>query len=189
MTIVASKYARRENDLYSTEPYPTLALNRRFPVKGMKIWEAAAGNHLMADVLRELGAKVVTSDIKTYDHRHDMLFNFLQSRPPIKLKPPRNLITNPPYGDRNEDAMLFAERALERCDGYVVLLLTAGFDSGSSRLHLFKNNPRFMAKIVLVDRISWTLDGETGTGDHAWFVWRPTGVKSKPPVILYEGRA
>jgi hypothetical protein len=190
MTIVPSKYARIENDLYQTEPYPTHALNRVFPVKKMKVWEAAAGNHLMADVLRELGAIVTTSDVKVYSRRHDMIFNFLQPRPPLKIKrPPRNLITNPPYGVQNEDAEIFAERALDRCDGFIALLLTAGFDSGSTRTHLFRDNPRFLAKIVLVDRISWTLDGKTGTGDHAWYCWRPKSEKQKPPVIYYEGRS
>ena len=33
------------------------------------------------------------------------------------------IITNPPYGRGNRDAVRFAERALERCPGLVALLL------------------------------------------------------------------
>lgn len=36
MTVVASNYARKENDLYQTEPWATEALIRRFPVSGLK---------------------------------------------------------------------------------------------------------------------------------------------------------
>jgi hypothetical protein len=57
MTVVASNYARAANDLYQTEPWATEALLRHFPVFGVTVWEPAAGNHLMADVLRERGAK------------------------------------------------------------------------------------------------------------------------------------
>jgi hypothetical protein len=47
MTVVASNYARKENDLYQTEPWATEALLRHITVKGQKVWEPAAGNHLM----------------------------------------------------------------------------------------------------------------------------------------------
>ena len=70
MTVVASNYARKENDLYQTEPWATEALLRHFPMRERVVWEPAAGNHLMADVLREHGAQVWTSDIQTYDRQH-----------------------------------------------------------------------------------------------------------------------
>lgn len=76
-------------------------------------------------------------------------------------------------GKGNRDAVRFAEVALERCNGMVALLLTAKFDFGKTRRHLFQDNPRFMAKIALLDRISWAGNGETGTEDHAWYVWGP----------------
>lgn len=188
MTVTASNYARRENDLYQTEPWATEALLRRFPVAGLDVWEPAAGNHLIADVLRAAGAnRVWTSDIATYDRPHDATFDFLGD-----LKGPsyfQALITNPPYGKGNRDAVRFAELALLRCDGLVALLLTAKFDFGKSRFHLFRDNPRFVAKIALVDRLSWTLDGVTGTEDHAWYVWAPVDVAHGMPIALYEGRA
>lgn len=187
MTVTASNYARAENDLYQTEPWATEALLRRFPVRGLTVWEPAAGNHLIADVLRENGAVVVTSDIVRYDREHSAIFDFLA---PKKLDEApvvaRDLITNPPYGKGNRDAVKFAELALERCDGLVALLLTAKFDFGKTRRHLFADNKRFRAKIALLDRISWAGNGETGTEDHAWYVWdKPTYFT---PEMFWEGR-
>lgn len=189
MTIVASNYARKENDLYQTEPWATEALLRHLPVAGFRIWEAAAGNHLMADVLREHGADVVTSDIKSYDREHDFLFDFLSSAPatpPGRI--PDAIITNPPYGKSNRDAVRFAERALSRCTGMVALLMTMKFDSGKTRVHLLRDNPRFAAKIVLIDRIQWFPGDSGGTEDHAWFIWSPVGFPAGHPRLIYEGR-
>lgn len=187
MTVTASKYARAENDLYQTEPWVTEALLRHFPVDCLSVWEPAAGNHLMADVLRENAGSVVTSDIATYDRQHDMLIDFL--KPHDSLEQVDAIITNPPYGKGNRDARLFAEYALTRCRGLVALLLTAKFDFGNTRSHLFRDNSRFAAKIALTDRISWTLDGTTGTEDHAWYVWTEKPRLPRAPVILYAGRS
>lgn len=187
MTVVASKYARIENDLYQTEPWATQALIRHFPVAGMRLWEPAAGNHLIADVLKEAGAAVHTSDIATYERPQDQWLDFLNDLPVAFGGD--GIITNPPYGVQNRTAVKFAEKALERCSGLVALLLTAKFDSGSSRTHLLRDNPRFAAKIVLVDRISFLLNGEAGTEDHAWYVWTEAPRLPRAPVLLYAGRA
>lgn len=184
MTVTASNYARAENDLYQTEPWATEALLRRFALDGDIVWEPAAGNHLMADVLREHGATVVTSDIAVYDRLHDRMFDFLAGGD-ANAKPDA-IVTNPPYGKGNRDAVRFTELALERCDGLVAMLLTAKFDFGKTRRHLFADNKRFRAKIALLDRISWAGNGETGTEDHAWYVWdKPSDFT---PEMFWEGR-
>lgn len=186
MTVVASNYARKANDLYQTEPWATEALLRNFPVRGLHVWEPAAGNHLMADVLLEAGAaSVITTDIATYDREHTRIKDFFEIGPWAVVADA--IITNPPYGKGNRDAVRFAQLALGRCRGMVALLLTAKFDFGKTRRHLFADNPRFAAKIALVDRISWAGNGETGTEDHAWYVWR--GDPGPAPVMLWEGRA
>lgn len=189
MTVVASNYARKENDLYQTEPWATEALLRRFPVNGLAVWEPAAGNHLMADVLRESGATVTTSDIKIYDREHIFVRDFFEPTGFVGGWAAFDgaIITNPPYGKGNRDAVRFAELALERCAGMVALLLTAKFDFGKTRHHLFRDNPRFTAKINLVDRIQWFPGDTTGTEDHAWYVWTAANPRTYP-AIFYEGR-
>jgi hypothetical protein len=188
MTIVASNYSRKQNDLYQTEPWATEALLRRFPVRNLRVWEPAAGNHLLADVLREAGARVATSDIATYDREHDAVRDFLV-KPYAGPSDFDAIITNPPYGKGNRDAVKFAELALERCSGMVALLLTAKFDFGKTRQHLFRDNPRFRAKIALIDRIQWFPGDTTGTEDHAWYVWSEVGAQRSGPTMYWEGRA
>lgn len=175
MTIVRSRFDRQKDELYETEEWVTEALLRHLDITGMKVREPAAGNHKMVRVLQREATHVYASDIRTYSQPHIESDFFADDA----WYPPEHcdaLITNPPYGRQNRLAMQFAELALQRCKGWVALLLTAKFDSGKSRVHLFRDNPRFSTKIVLLDRIQW-FDGEYGgTEDHAWFVWAPVGM-------------
>ena len=189
MTVVPSNFARKENDLYQTEPWATEALLRHFPVDGLFVWEPAAGNDAITNVLRDGGAAVFTSDIKKYDTIKSALYDFLCSDQTWQwngVDTPDAIITNPPYGKGNRDAVRFAELALRRCNGLVALLLTAKFDFGKTRTHLFRDNPRFAAKIALMDRIQWFPGATTGTEDHAWYVWLERPVT--PPFCLYESK-
>lgn len=187
MTVVRSNFPPVKNQLYETEAWATEAILRQMPsIAGRTIWEPAAGNHKIADVLRRHGAKVLTSDIETYDHPHDEIFNFL-SDGQSACELCDDIFTNPPYGSGNRTAAQFAKKALERCPGYVALLLTAKFDFGKTRLHLFRDNPRFMKKIALTDRIQWFPGDTSGTEDHAWYVWGPAGIHQYA-TLAYEGR-
>lgn len=103
MTVTASRYARVENDLYQTEPWVTEALLERFPVADMDVWEPAAGNHLMADVLKETARVVITSDIVEYDRPQDRLYDFLKLHNEWPLVDA--IVTNPPYGHGNRQAV------------------------------------------------------------------------------------
>jgi hypothetical protein len=184
MTVVASNFARKPNDLYETEPWATRVLLRYFPpVRGRKIWEPAAGNHAIADVLSFEGANVCATDIVTYNKKHAFLYDFL-NEPPVECV--RDIITNPPYGPHNRDAARFARLALQRTAGWVALLLTAKFDFGNTRYDLFADCPRFAFKIALTDRIQWFPSKMQGTEDHAWFCWGP--LFQPPPRLYYGGK-
>lgn len=188
MTVAASNFERAENDLYETEPWATRALLRHFPpVRGRRVWEPAAGNHKIADVLSWEGANVTTSDIATYNKKHTFIFNFFDTSSGGAGATDRGIITNPPYGDQNRDAVRFARLALRRTGGWVALLLTAKFDFGKTRRDLFADNPRFAFKIALLDRIQWFEGMHGGTEDHAWYVWGPAPQR-QPPRLYYEGK-
>jgi hypothetical protein len=183
----ASGYLTEHNHFYPTPPWPTQALLRHIDVNKVTVWEPAAGDHRMADVLRHDGATVMTSDICRYGPAHNLIFDFLQGDwvAPWHVD---CIITNPPYGAGNRLAQRFVELALQRCAGTVAMLLTANFDSAKTRHHLFRDCPRFSKKIVLVDHIRFfdrpgSMDGST---DHAWFVWR--SVTWSPPTLAYEGK-
>ncbi|VIO73864.1 hypothetical protein [Bradyrhizobium ivorense] len=190
MTVVASKYAPIANDLYETEPYGTEALLRFLPMvrPRMSVWEPAAGNHRIADVLAARGAFVITSDVATYSRPHTFQMDFLGADPAWPVLTDA-LITNPPYGPQNRTAAKFARLALRRCPGWVALLLTANFDSGKTRRDLFADNPRFAFKVVLVDRLVFFEGDFEGTSDHAWFVWEPANYHlHASPRLFYAGR-
>lgn len=189
MTVTASNFERKENDLYQTEPWATEALLRIMPeIHGWSVWEPAAGNHKIANVLIRHGAYVTTSDIETYERSHTFIYDFLSGQPFLDEPDVQAIITNPPYGKGNREAVTFAENALKLCDGWVALLLTAKFDFGKTRRHLFANNPRFYGKIALLDRIQWFEGATTGTEDHAWYIWRPSDGALCNPFMFWEAK-
>jgi hypothetical protein len=53
----------------------------------------------------------------------------------------------------------------------VAMLLRNDFDSAITRQHLFRHEPRFAFKLILLNRIKW-FDGPSSPSDnHAWFVF------------------
>lgn len=190
MTVVASNYARKEHDLYQTEPWATDALEEALSLRHRPIWEPAAGNHLMADELLELGAmSVFTSDIETYDREHDERRDFFSYKA-APISGGGYLITNPPYGKGNHLAAKWARHALDIFPGLIALLLTAKFDAGKTRVDLFRDNTRFIGKITLLDRIQWFPGKHGGTEDHAWYIWAGSwhGHRHPHPTIHYASK-
>lgn len=192
MTVTASGYATQRNNLYETPYWAIEALLLHLAVRGLQIWEPAAGNHRIADILQIWGANVTTSDIERYDRDHSAIFDFLKT-PQRPAVPFDAIITNPPYGTGNRMAEKFIRAALACCNGWVAMLLTAKFDWGSTRVDMFRDNPRWHCKVVLIDRLRWFdgPDSEDGTEDHAWYIWRPVDhpdtLRHAPPVVVYEG--
>lgn len=196
MTVTKSVYPRREREFYETEAWAVDALLRCFPVfRGWPIlWEPAAGGHAIVRALRELRppedaiVRLIASDIADYGAPHDFLHDFLEDHKPWQAPFYAGIVTNPPYGPRNRLAEKFARRALDLASGPVAMLTTAKFDFGSTRVDLFRDCPRYLGRVALIDRISWTGDGRTGTEDHAWHVWAPAASRPQPPVMFWEGR-
>jgi len=188
MTVVASGYDLKENELYQTEPWVGYKALKHLPsVAGLKVWECAAGGHKLADVCMLRGARVYTSDIAEYGRKHSAIGDFLKDGAHM-ISDADMIFTNPPYGPQNKTAAKFVRRALQVCDGWIMMVLTAKFDSGSSRYDLFGDNRRWHCKIVLTDRISWEGNGKSGTEDHALYLWRPKDAPVEPPKLIYEGR-
>ena len=173
MTVRGANYDRRPNDLYETPEEAVDAL--------LSVWKpgknvcdpcCASGNVLRA--LRRHGHVADGDDIANgYDFINDQW-----------RWPRHDVVTNPPYGDRQGRlAMRFVVRALEVARTHVAMLLPVDFDSGRSRVDVFRDCPRFAGKIVLLNRIRW-FDGTAGSTNHAWFLWhRLHG--GKPPTISY----
>lgn len=182
MTVTKSAYARKDFELYETEAWATECLQQELQLDpGRIIWEPSAGRHKIADVFRRHGHKVITSDITIHGRPHHFVADFFTE---FDVPDFKDLMTNPPYGHQNRLAAKYARKALDICDGWVALLLTAKFDFGLTRTDLFRDNPRFHSKICLLDRIQWFEGPDVGTEDHAWYVWCPVAQAGRQPAQI-----
>jgi len=181
-----SGYERVKNDAYYTPAWCTEALLRNVEFIGT-VWEPAAGNGQMVDVLEAAGLKVYASDIAPTSHGIVAL-DFLSTSPfPLDSNRPagvRHIVTNPPY----QNAQIFIERALAVAlyvEGKVAMLLRNEYDSASTRQHLFGDCPQFAMKLVLTKRPRWFEDSKVSPRhNHSWFLW--DWAHEGPPIIKYD---
>lgn len=169
-----SGYKRQDHDNYATPAWVTHALLPHIPERIKTVWEPAAGEGAMANVLRDHGLVTIPTDIRpgngmpTAPQSVDFLDESAVFHAP-------GIITNPPF----HLAQQFIERALElthRQGGFVAMLLRADFDHAKRRKHIFAEGP-FAKRLVLTRRIVWFVDPLTGkpkaspSVNHAWFIW------------------
>lgn len=175
-----SGYERKSE--YVTPGWVTEALLPHLPDYIFRIWEPAAGQGAMVKTLlsRCPDVDVIGTDIRDIDSA-----DFLADAPWAPISCIDAIITNPPY----ELATEFCERALELMSrGVVAMLLRTDFDHAASRAHLFRDNPTFAKKVVLMKRIVWFVEANgrpkaSPSFNHAWYIWdhRHEG----PPSIGY----
>jgi hypothetical protein len=185
-------YSRVEKDLYPTPRWVTEALLAHIDIAGLRIWECAAGEGQMAEVLKAAGANVFTSDIEARGYKLDAELDYVTGQAPDQRF--NATITNPPFGPRGVLARLFVEAGLRRLPicPFLALLLAVDYDSGKTRQHLFRGCPYFAGKIVLTDRIVWFENPdpkkEAPKENHAWYLWSWNAIRGRPPVTLYAGK-
>jgi hypothetical protein len=183
-------YERVEKDLYPTPSWATQALLEHIDVAGLRVWECAAGNGQMAEVLKAAGASVYTSDIEARDYNLDAVLDFVAGQMPT-AEHFDGLITNPPFGFRGKLAEQFIRVGLRRiafCP-FMALLLPVDFDSAVTRRQLFGGCPHYAGKIVLTKRVTWFSNPdphrERPKENSAWFLWDRNVIRGRPPVVLY----
>ncbi len=169
-----SEYARRNAEDYPTPEWVTQIIVPYLHQYASFIWDPAVGGGQMTLALARAGLRVLgTAD--------DFLTRTRLPEPDIDC-----CCSNPPYGTGGRLACQFIEHALELTP-MVVMLLRIDFDSGKTRTSLFRDNPAFALKIVLLDRIAW-FPGKVGPStNHAWFVWHNR--HKGPATIAYARRA
>jgi hypothetical protein len=168
----ASGFARVPDDVYET---PSAAVMAVVPVLRRahcsRILEPANGpNSKLATALRQAGFKVTTT---TGD------FLSLAELPDKRIT---CICTNPPYGQRGRLACEFIRHALDLVP-IVAVLLRVDFDSGRTRVSLFRDGGRFAHKIVLLDRIKWFPGKKDPSVNHAWYLFGNN--RSSLPTISY----
>lgn len=138
----ASGYDRRPDEDYQTPCWVAQAIASRLRKVGVKtVWEPAAGHGALADVLKDEGFTVVATT--------DDFLSHTKTPEPVDC-----ICTNPPYGDdrRSTLACRFIRHALALRVPVVAMLLRVDFNSAKRRVDLFRDNPDFAGKVVLLDK-------------------------------------
>lgn len=162
-----SRNNRAEHDFYATDPLAAkLLLNVEQFDKN--VWECASGENHLANVFKQYGHNVRTSDIVHRTPSTEVL-DFLSCR----KKWSGDIITNPPF----QNCLEFVKKALSLVsEGHkVAMFLRLQFLESMERWEFFEENP---PKVVYVSskRIKCGKDGNfnsemSSIQCYAWFVW------------------
>jgi hypothetical protein len=173
-TIGASNHTdkdREENDYYATSP-KAVELLLDVETFDKNIWECAAGEDHIANVLRKHGHIVWSTDIIDRTG-YTEIKDFLTSNEKFN----GDIITNPPY----KYAQDFVEHAIETVEtgNKVAMYLKLTFLEGKKRQRLFKQR-NLKTVYVMAGRMGCAKNGEfynkeeqleQGAVAFAWFVW------------------
>jgi hypothetical protein len=146
-------------DFYPTDPLWTKALLDS--VKFDKwLWECAAGQGHITDVLEAAGFDVYSSDIQGF--RGEDGVDFLELEGP---QWDRDIITNPPYALLDD----FITQSLKLTDGTVALLANLQAAGGTNRTRsVWTITP---PSLILIIPQRMKVNGKASQFCHAWFVW------------------
>lgn len=187
-TLGASNHTERERaerDYYATEPRATELLLAEECFHQV-IWEPAAGELHMSNVLSEAGYTVVSTDI-VRRIANVLPGDFLADAEALKDRYigdiDFDIVTNPPY----KYALEFAQKALDILpDGCkLAMFLKLTFLEGKARKDFFSNNPPETV-YVSSSRLKCAPNGDfdsikSSASAYAWFVWTK-GVKTLPVI-------
>jgi hypothetical protein len=150
-------------DFYPTPEWGTRALLRHVDFIG-PILEPCCGDGAMAEVLKETGQPVVSSDI--VDRGYGDTRDFLDIR-----EAQANIVTNPPF---NVAETLLAH-ALVLAEQKVCFLLRTAFLESRRRYSAFYKARPPSKLLIFTERLSMYPKGHDvnggGTTSYAWFIW------------------
>lgn len=180
-TIGASNHTnkeREENDFYATDP---IAIDKLLKVeKPFKhIYECAVGEGHLAQMLKDNGYTVTTSDIIERNYKLDFVQDFLKmSATGLGSNEEYDILTNPPYKYAKEFVLKALSMIKENRKVYMFLKLT--FLEGKARFkELFSKYPPqkiyvFSERILCAKNGDFKkmIDGGGSAIAYAWFVWQ-----------------
>lgn len=162
-------------EFFPTPPWATRALAEHvISIETSDVvWEPAAGEGHMAEVLREYAETVIASDVHDYGRGY-LTGSFIGEGPDVLETPEGGvdwLITNPPFSK----ALEFYRRARRLARKGVALLLRTAWVEGEERFdEVFSRDApeiNFFSERVPMHKGRWEPDGSTKTS-YAWFVWQ-----------------
>jgi hypothetical protein len=162
-------------DFFPTPPWATRALlTEVLSVDFVRksVWEPAAGEGHMAEVLGERFGEVFASDVHDYGKGY-AISSFVGQGPDVAADRVVDwIITNPPFNLASE----FLHRGLrDAAEGVALLLRTSWLEGGKRYREIFKSNPPsvvaiFSERVPMVAK-RWDPDASSATS-YAWFVWQ-----------------
>jgi hypothetical protein len=161
--------ARRDFDYYPTQAWMTRALIHRFPWIGYVV-EPCSGLDAIADVLRDDGIEVVTSDINPATPAHWHL-DATQRNTWVQLAASRMLwcVTNPPFNLADQIVPL----AVEHYRHVAMMLRLSWLEPTEARANFLAQHPP--TNLIVLPRHDWRGNGSTDSVTSAWFVWNDDG--------------
>lgn len=174
-------YDRAEHDYYATDPYAARCLLNLEPDLSDDIWECAAGELHIAEVLQGAGKRVRCSDIVCRKAGVEPI-DFLE----YSQRWRGDIVTNPPYKHAQE----FVEHALSIVDQgrLVCMFLKLTFLEGKKRQRLFDAQPPIRVWVSR-SRLSCWYNGvrpeSSSAIAYAWFVWKK-GFQGHPEIRWFN---
>lgn len=181
-------------DYFPTPPWATRAFcHHVMPACGFMaqrfgvVWEPAAGEGHIAEVLAEYADEVVESDINDYG-RDAYQGDFLSCDHLNRQFDADWIITNPPFGDKTE---AFVLKALDLASiGVAMFVRLQWLESIGRYERVFCDHPptliAFFAERVNLCKGRWDPDGTTATA-YIWLVW-VKGAAPRAPFWIPPGR-
>lgn len=163
---------RQKNDWYPTPPEATNKLLEVEQFTGI-VWEPAAGDGALAEVLSDAGLGVVASDLNEYGYCKSGVDFLMERKIPEVHKPVTNLITNPPYKLATE----FVNHAINLGVKKHAWLLRLAFLEGAKRYETLHSHTMPARIHVFKKRLTiWRGDEDrpwygSGKTAYAWFVY------------------
>lgn len=177
---------REKDDFYATPSWVTESFLRSAPDWPHHVWEPAAGEGHIAEVLRASGREVVAADLVSRAGYTPGGIDFLLERE--ALAP--SIVTNPPF----KLAVEFVQHALAIGVTDMAMLLKLSFLQGGARTPwLFASGlrrvfvvPKRITFIAAQGRVPYASNFVDGYG---WFVWRRgwVGPVEIAPAVLEAG--
>lgn len=176
-------HERQVHDFYATDPIAIDMLAQTgFFTHVEEVWEPAVGGGHLAKRMKDLGLKVVSSDLHDYGFISNFKpQDFLEAE---ELPPDTDaIVTNPPYK--------YALEFCQKCVGLEVLkfamFLKLTFLEGAKRQEFFQKYPPKQVA-VCVNRVQCALNGDaemfakSSAACYAWFIWE-RGYQGHPEVL------
>lgn len=167
-------------DFFPTPPWATRALCEVvLPAQSLakrSVWEPAAGEGHMAEVLAEYFQEIVASDVHDYGRGYAVGSFVGQGLDVMEINAPIGwVITNPPFNLAAD----FLERALNEATHGVALLVRLAWLEGGERYEtIFRRWPPTAVAIfserVPMTKGRWDPNASTATA-YAWVVWEIEG--------------